>query len=90
VNNDPYKARIGKRRRGKPGNLLDVQRELWHALQKALEVLDEALEPELILKGVHAVSQVSGQYAKLLEIGELEARVQSLEAQVVMGGHHAL
>jgi hypothetical protein len=27
--------------------------------------------PELCLKAVHAVSQCAGQYAKLLEVGEL-------------------
>lgn len=87
-NPSPHHARMAKKRRGKPGDLPAVKRELWHALQRAVQVLDGAPEanPELILKAVHAVSQVCGQYMKLLEIGELESRFAALEALVKRGG----
>jgi hypothetical protein len=52
---------------------------LWRALLEAERVLLESDDDELSLKAVHAVSQASGQYLKLLEIGELEARVAALE-----------
>ena len=75
-----HRARMGKQLRGKPGNLHDLQKILWYALKKAQAVLDEAGDDnDLTLKACHAVSQVAGQYAKLLEIGYLEQRVQALE-----------
>jgi hypothetical protein len=79
---DALKARMGKKRKRQPGNLHQLQVVLWNALLDAQGVLDQAERdnPELILKAVHAVSQCAGQYAKLLEIGELEARVQAIEA----------
>ena len=56
---------------------------LWGALLKAEAVLDAATnDSELTLKAVHAVSQCAGQYSKLLEVGELDARLAALEAQV--------
>jgi hypothetical protein len=39
----------------------------------------DAEDPDQCLRAVHAVSQASGQYIKLLEVGELEARIQALE-----------
>jgi hypothetical protein len=45
-----------------------------------------AEEPELRLKAIHAVSQCAGQYAKLLEVGELEARLKVLEDTLLRPG----
>jgi hypothetical protein len=84
-NPNPWHARHAKRKVRKPGNLQDLQRKLWRALCAAEAVLDASEDPELTLKAVHAVSQCAGQYAKLLEIGELEARVQALEASMQQG-----
>lgn len=42
-------------------------------------------EREMQLRAIHAISQASGQYAKLLEIGELEARIAALEAAQEQG-----
>jgi hypothetical protein len=81
ANSNPWPGRQAKKRLRKPGNLIDLQRKLWRALCEAESVLDGAEDAELKLKAVHAVSQGAGQYAKLLEVGELEARVQALEAQ---------
>jgi hypothetical protein len=80
ANRSPHKARMGRKLRGKPGTLPEVQLILWHALKRAQGVLDEATDDEVTLRAVHAISQGSGQYAKLLEIGELEARIAALEA----------
>ena len=81
-NPNPHKARLAKRRRGKVGDLAALVRVLWSALLDAEAVLrsTEGDNPELCLKAVHAVSQCAGQYAKLLEIGEFEARIAALEA----------
>ena len=55
---------------------------VWAALLEADAVLQSTNgdNPELTLKAVYAVSQCAGQYAKLLEVGELEARIAALEA----------
>ena len=77
----PHKARLGKKLRSKPGNLAEVQVILWYALKRSQYCLDVATDPDVILRAGHAVSQIAGQYAKLLEVGELEARLQALEQQ---------
>lgn len=86
-NPNPFQARIAKKRTRKPGKLLDLQRLLWRALLTAEEILDGAEgtaddPPAWVtqLRAIHALSQAAGQYAKLLEIGELEARISALEA----------
>ena len=72
-NPSPHKARQAKKRRRKPGDLQDLLKVVWGALLEAEAVLDgtQGDNPELCLKAVHAVSQCAGQYAKLLEVGEL-------------------
>jgi hypothetical protein len=80
VNPSPHQARLGKKRTRKPGNLAALQRLLWRALLTAEGILDAAAEPDMQLRAIHAISQASGQYSKLLEIGELESRIAALEA----------
>ena len=36
-------------------------------------------DPQLVLRAVHAMSQVSSAYARIVEVGELEARLAALE-----------
>lgn len=81
-NADPTKARQGKkaRRRGKPGTLEDARALLWRALTRAGELLEEE-DPLLSLKAIHAVSQGAAAYARIVEVGELEARIAALEGQ---------
>jgi hypothetical protein len=87
VNASPHKARLGKRLRHKPGNVTDLQRMLWYALRLAQGVLDNATEEDQILRAVHAISQCAGQYARLVEVGEFEARLKAIEdAQVRRNG----
>ena len=82
-NPSPHKARIAKKRKGKPGDMPRLLRVVWSALLEAERVMEstDSDNPELTLKAVHAVSQCAGQYAKLLEVGELEARIVALEVQ---------
>ena len=82
ANPNPLPARQAKKRKGKPGDLQALLRVVWAALLEADAVLQSTNgdNPELTLKAVHAVSQCAGQYAKLLEVGELEARIAALEA----------
>lgn len=80
ANPNPVEARQAKRarRRGKPGTLEDARALLWRALTRAGELL-EAEDPAHALKAVHAVSQGAAAYARIVEIGELEARIKALE-----------
>jgi hypothetical protein len=83
ANPNPHQARQAKRRASKPGTLPQLQLKLWQALCAAEAVLQTATEAELTLKAVHAMAQVAGHYARLLEVGEIEARLAALEAQVL-------
>jgi hypothetical protein len=76
----PPHALNGKPRPRKPGDLAALQRMLWRALRTAERILEEAEEPELQLRAIHAISQTGGQYLKLLETGEFEVRIAALEA----------
>jgi len=88
ANLSPHKARLGKKLRGKPGDLAQVQLILWYALKRAQGILETSDDEEPALRAIHAVSQVAGQYVKLLEVGEFEARLKALEeAHVRRNGH---
>ena len=80
LNADPMEARQAKRRkrRGKPGSLEDARALLWKALQRAGDIL-ESEDDALSLKAIHAVSQGAAAYARIVEVGELEARLSALE-----------
>ncbi len=82
-NANPLKARMAKKKRQRTGDLMALQRKVWTALLHAEDCLEQAEEPELRLKAIHALSQCAGQYAKLLEVGELEARLAELESKVM-------
>lgn len=81
-NADPTLARQAKRarRRGKPGTLEDARALLWRALTRAGELLEEE-DPAHALRAVHAISQGAAAYARIVEVGELEARIAALEGQ---------
>lgn len=86
MNANPVKARQAKRRKRQAGSVDDAKRLLWSALQRAEQLLD-AQNPEtglpddaLALRAVHAISQGVSAYAKVVEVGELEARIQALES----------
>ena len=63
----------------------DARRLLWQALTRAGELLEvedpETGQPDnaLALKAIHAISQGASAYAKIVEVGELEARIKALE-----------
>lgn len=80
MNPNPTEARRAKRtKRRKAGTLEHARALLWQALERAAELLEEE-DPALSLKAVHALSQGASSYAKLVEAGELEARIAALES----------
>jgi hypothetical protein len=79
ANPNPWPARLAKRRAHKPGTMSDVLKVLWTAIKDAEYLLYSAEDPEFRLRCVHALSQAAGQYAKLIEVGEFEARLTVVE-----------
>lgn len=72
-----------KVRRTRSGNATQLRQRLWQAVEIASDVLnDTSLSPELRLRGVHAVTQASGSYCKILEAVEFEARLKAVENKI--------
>ena len=82
ANPNPYQARQRKRRRGKVGTLAQTQQVLWRAIVEAETVLDDAEGNNQILQACHALAQACTAYSKLLQVGEIEARLTQLERQL--------
>jgi hypothetical protein len=77
---DPVKARLGKREKSKPPNIQSAAEVVWKALQTAQKILENE-DSTMKLKACHAVFQGAQAFAKLYEVGELEARMVALEAK---------
>ena len=88
ANPNPTKARQAKakKRRARAqtaGTVADLQLKLWRAMSAADDVLDDrAADAALKLRALHALTQASSAYLKVLEVGELEARMAALEDQL--------
>jgi hypothetical protein len=78
-NPDPYKARLAKRRKRAPGDLQELLRALWNAIADVETVMEGAESVEDVCKCAHALAGCGNTYAKLLQIGEYEARLARLE-----------
>jgi hypothetical protein len=80
-NPNPAAGRLAKKAHAKPGNLEDVQALVWAALCKAQALMEKPEQKDdLCLRAVNAIGQVAMSYAKLLEVGEYEARLAAVEA----------
>lgn len=85
ANPDPSKAREAKARKRlettDPGDFQRLKGKLWALLDKMEETLAATgkITPENV-RVVYAFTQVAATFAKIHEIGELEARVAALEA----------
>ena len=80
-----YLARLAKRKRRSSGSLNGARLRLWSAVEAAEACLLDAVADEdrdAILKACHAVTQTSQAYARVFEIGELEARFTALLDEV--------
>jgi hypothetical protein len=74
------RARQGRREKAKPPNIQSAALIVWKALQTAQKILEDA-DATMQLKACHAVFQGAQAFAKLYEVGELEARMVALEAK---------
>ena len=63
-----------------PGTLQDVKVKMWNAINRleTIATKDDA-DDSLVVKTTHCLVQACGQYVKLLEVGEFEARIAALE-----------
>lgn len=89
MNSNPVEARLAKQKKGRArrakGSLSQVQGLLWAALERAGELLDNP-DPAHALKAVHAISTGAGAYARVVEVGELQGRLDALEARLAGQG----
>lgn len=79
---NPSSARDTVKRRLRPGGEKALQKKLWEFIRAAEErvILDPDADPELVLKALHGMAQIAGQYLKTLEQLDVRARVEALEA----------
>jgi HD superfamily phosphodiesterase len=82
MNPNPYAARLAQRRRRKAGDLHDLCKALWQGIRDAETALEQATTVAERCSAVHALAAIGNSYAKVLQIGEYEARLAALEAQV--------
>lgn len=85
ANSNPHKARTAKRRKKlTAGTVEDARGLLWQALTQVQSFLVNQSEEEPLtlndsLRVLHALSQGASAYARIVEVGELEARLTALE-----------
>jgi hypothetical protein len=85
ANRNPYKARLAKALRNKPGDLESTMRWTWGVLCLAYDEVGTAEDTEQRRKAMLAYAQLAGVYLKLYEVAELEPRLQALEAAMQRG-----
>jgi len=79
MNNNPSTARKAKAEKRRNA-LIPAMQAIEKALSTASSILDSGQDATTKLKAVHAVSQAAACYARLYEVGELESRLEVLEA----------
>jgi HD superfamily phosphodiesterase len=82
ANANPLTARLAQRRRRKAGDLHDLCKALWQGIRDAEMALEMATTVAEKCAAVHSLAAIGNTYAKVLQIGEYEARLAALEAQV--------
>ena len=88
-NPSPLAARLAKRRRHRPGDLQALLRAVWGAVRDGEIALAEAATGPERTSAIHAMAAIAGAYAKLLQVGEYEARLARLEQLMEIPAHGA-
>jgi hypothetical protein len=70
---------IGRRRRRKPGDIAALRRTLWAGLLE-IEDLLATDDPTVKIKAGHCLATLAGTYLKALELTDIVARLDKLEA----------
>jgi len=81
ANQSPHDGRLAKKELHRPGNLQQLLGIMWRNVLEADAIKTTIPEDavELRLKAIHATIQAGSAYARLLEVGELEARMVAIE-----------
>ena len=79
ANPNPYKARLARALKRKPGDIDATRRRTWAVLCLAYDEVGLAPDADRRRNAILAYSQVATLYAKTCEAAELEARIQALE-----------
>jgi hypothetical protein len=87
-NPNPYKARLSKALRHKPGNIDGIMRRTWAVLCLAYDEIAQAPDGEARRKSMLTYAQLVSVYAKLYELHEIEAELTRLEDAVSNGDSH--
>ena len=77
ANPNPVQARATKARKRR-----EALEPILDALRRSIDTARALLtddDPALRLRAAHAVSQVAVSYARVYEVGELEARIEAIE-----------
>jgi uncharacterized small protein (DUF1192 family) len=86
MNRNPYKARMQKRLQRTPGDLDAVKHRLWAVLLSSYDDIVEEADPQVRRTHYYALTAIVSAYSKLIEVGELEARIAALEAVAERNG----
>jgi hypothetical protein len=84
ANPNPYKARLARALRRKPGDLDATKRRTWALLCLAYDEVGTAESTDQRRKAMLAFSQLAGVYLKLFD-AELLPRLEALEAAMLPG-----
>lgn len=94
ANPNPYKARLAKRRKDRkrrnPGKLADARTMLWDSLEALADRLALLMEASgenpadvgELYKIVQAQATAINSYAKLVEVGEVEERLEEVTSRL--------
>ena len=80
-----HEARMGKKRKAQvaaeaAGTLEQLQARLWSAITRIDGIInDDSADSALGLRASHALFQGAAAFSKVLEVGELEGRLDALE-----------
>lgn len=73
----------GRRRRAKAGDLEALRREMWHAVRKVSDILDDPdADPGDTIRAANALAALGNAYRGVTEAGVMEERLAALEAEV--------
>jgi hypothetical protein len=77
---------MARKRRRKPGDLVQLRAVLWQTIIEVEALLDtRPPSNDLVLKSAHALAHLAGSYSRLVETADLEQCLAKLEASMAAG-----
>ena len=81
ANLNPVPGRLARRAKRYNGDVSRLTVKLWQAVLQTESVMLKEGDDALKLKACHCMAQVAASFLKAIEVGELEARLEELEAK---------